>query len=51
MALKRFLGVEYDAHAVWCPSLVQHAEVTSAFFGQRMDASERISKSYKHAYG
>jgi hypothetical protein len=50
-ALRSFLAVEYDAFALWCPSLVQHAEVTSAFYGQSVNASERISKSYKQAYG
>jgi hypothetical protein len=51
VAVKSFLAVEYDAYALWCPSLVQHAGVTSAFFGQSMDASERISRSYVQAYG
>jgi len=46
-----FLAVEYDAFSLWCPSLVQHADVWSAYFGQRMDASERISWTYKQAYG
>ena len=31
MAVRLFLAVEYYAYALWCPSLVQHAEVTSAF--------------------
>jgi hypothetical protein len=51
VAVTSFLSVEYDAYALWCPSLVQHAEVTSAFFGQGVNASERISKSYEQAYG
>ena len=50
MAVRLFLAVEYDAYALWCPSLVQHAEVTSAFLGP-VDASGRISLSYKQAYG
>lgn len=47
-AVRTFLAVEYDAYALWCPSLVQHAGVTSAFLGQTND---RISWSYKQAYG
>jgi len=47
-ALRAFLAVEYGAYALWCPSLVQHADVTSAFFGQTVG---RISWSYKLAYG
>ena len=47
-ALRAFLAVEYGAYALWCPSLVQHAEVTSAFSGHK---NERISWSYKQAYG
>ena len=44
-----FLAVEYDAYALWCPSLVQHAEVTSAFSGER--TGTRISLTYEQAYG
>ena len=51
MAVRLFLAAEYYAYALWCPSLVQHAEVTSAFFGQTIEASERTSLSYKQAYG
>jgi hypothetical protein len=51
MAVRAFLAVEYDAYALWCPSLVQHAGVTSAFFGQTKAATGRISRSYKQAYG
>jgi hypothetical protein len=49
LALATFLTIEYDSYALWCPSLVQHANVTSAFSGQ--PTGERISKSYKQAYG
>jgi hypothetical protein len=31
MAVRMFLAFEYDAHALWCPSLVQHADVPSVF--------------------
>jgi hypothetical protein len=48
-AVALFLGVEYDAFALWCPSLVQHADVTSAFSGK--PTGRRISWSYKDAYG
>jgi hypothetical protein len=51
LAVRTFLAVEYDAFALWSPSLVQHAEVTSAFFGQTEGAPKRISKSYEQAYG
>jgi hypothetical protein len=30
-AVKLFLAVEYDTYALWYPSLVQHADVTSVF--------------------
>jgi hypothetical protein len=51
LATQAFLAAEYDAFALWCPSLVQHAEVTSALFSQTQGAPKRISKSYKQAYG
>lgn len=47
MAVRLFLAGEYEAYALWCPSLVQHAEVTSTLGHQ----GERISWSYKQAYG
>jgi hypothetical protein len=49
-AVRDFLAIEYDAYALWCPSLVQHAVVTSAFLGQTTDAA-RTSWSYRQAYG
>jgi hypothetical protein len=49
LAVRAFLAVEYDAFALWCPSLVQHADVASAFFDQ---AGRRpFSWSYRQAYG
>lgn len=48
-SVQAFLAVEYDAYALWCPSLVQHADVTSALFGQ--PRRRRISSSYNEAYG
>jgi hypothetical protein len=51
VAVGAFLAGEYDAYALWCPSLVQHAEVKSAFFNQAKDTTTRTSKSYKQAYG
>jgi hypothetical protein len=53
VAVRAFLATEYDAYALWCPSLVQHAEVTSAFWGESQTecAPKRISKSYARAYG
>jgi hypothetical protein len=49
VAVGTFLAVEYDAYALWCPSLVQHAFVTSV----RLGASpfKRTSWSYTQAYG
>jgi hypothetical protein len=47
--LGNFLAAEYDAYALWCPSLVQHADLASVFFGQTLP--ERISRSYEQAYG
>jgi hypothetical protein len=47
-AVNAFLADEYDSYALWCPSLVQHANVTSAFFGRM---PERGSWSYRQAYG
>jgi hypothetical protein len=49
MAVGTFLAAEYDAYALWCPSLVQHAELASLFY--RQYPPERVSKSYKQAYG
>jgi hypothetical protein len=49
LAVANFLTVEYDSYALWCPSLVQHADVTSAFYGQ--PAGGRTSWSYRQAYG
>jgi hypothetical protein len=51
-AVQTFLAMEYDAHAVWCPSLVQHAEVTPVFTKfQTVRPPKRISTSYELAYG
>jgi hypothetical protein len=52
-ALQIFLTTEYDAYAVWCPSLVQHARVTSTFslFMNQVLPPGRISPSYERAYG
>jgi hypothetical protein len=50
LAVRTFLATQYDAYAVWCPSLVQHAEVPSVFF-ETEGAPKRISKSYERAYG
>jgi hypothetical protein len=49
LAVRTFLAVESEAFALWCPSLVQHADVTSAFWGQVL--TTRTSTSYEHAYG
>jgi hypothetical protein len=51
-AVRTFLATEYDVHAVWCPSLVQHAEVTPVYtkYGT-VDPPKRISRSYERAYG
>jgi hypothetical protein len=46
-AVALFLRAEYDEFALWCPSLVQHAEVTSTL----SNPPGRISWSYKQAYG
>lgn len=51
VVVRTFLAAQYDTFALWCPSLVQHAEVTSAFFSQTEDAPKRISRSYRQAYG
>jgi hypothetical protein len=48
-AVRTFLAIEYDACVKWCPSLVQHADVTSALFGP--GATRNISWSYEQAYG
>ena len=48
-SVQAFLAAEYDTYALWCPSLVQHADVTSALFGQ--PRRRRISSSYNQAYG
>ena len=50
-AVGTFLAAEYDAYALWCPSLVQHADLPPVFSGQAKDAPKRISKSYRAAYG
>jgi hypothetical protein len=51
-AVRTFLGSKYDAHAVWCPSLVQHAEVTPVYTKyQTVGPPKRISTSYEQAYG
>jgi hypothetical protein len=47
-AVQTFMATEYDAYAVWCPSLVQHAEVTSVFWNYQIPC---ISPSYERAYG
>jgi hypothetical protein len=47
-AVGTFLAAEYDAFALWCPSLVQHAEVASTFSGAQL---KRPSWSYRLAYG
>jgi hypothetical protein len=47
-AVKAFLAAEYDTFALWCPSLVQHADLGSVFLPDR---GTRISKSYEQAYG
>jgi hypothetical protein len=49
LAIRTFLASEYEAFALWCPSLVQHADVTSAFWGPVL--TTRTSASYEHAYG
>jgi hypothetical protein len=47
-ALATFLAAEYDTFALWCPSLVQHADLASVFPGTQ---HKRNSRSYKQAYG
>ena len=51
IAIGTFLAVEYDEFALWCPSLVQHAEVTSTFFSQTEVSRHPTSWSYTQAYG
>jgi hypothetical protein len=51
LALQAFLATEYDAYPLWCPSLVQHADLTSILFGADPILGRRISSSYEHAYG
>jgi hypothetical protein len=46
-AVQTFMATEYDAFAVWCPSLVQHAEVRSVFWNYEIPC---ISPSYERAY-
>lgn len=46
-AVQAFMATGYDAYAVWCPSLVQHAEVTSVFWNYRIPSP---SPSYERAY-
>ena len=50
LALGTFLAVEYTTFALWCPSLVQHADVTS-IRSESVEHPDRISKSYEQAYG
>jgi hypothetical protein len=50
VAVGTFLAVEYDAYALWCPSLVQHAYVTSVLRGGP-PPFRRMSWSYTQAYG
>ncbi len=50
-AIGTFLAAEYDEFALWCPSLVQHAEVTSTFFSQTDVSHYTTSWSYTQAYG
>jgi hypothetical protein len=50
LAVRFFLADEYDAFALWCPSLVQHADLASVLSSQA-HAPERISWTYKQAYG
>lgn len=47
-ALGAFMAIEYAVHALWCPSLVQHAALASVFVPDR---GTRISPTYKQAYG
>jgi hypothetical protein len=47
-AVGTFLATEYDVFALWCPSLVQHADVESTFSGPQL---KRPSWSYRLAYG
>jgi hypothetical protein len=48
-AVWTFLAAEYDAFALWCPSLVQHADVASTFPDQV--GRRPYSWSYVQAYG
>jgi hypothetical protein len=48
IAVGTFFTARYDAFALWCPSLVQHAELASVFGGAQL---RRISRSYEQAYG
>jgi len=51
LAVRSFFATKYQAYAVWCPSLVQHADLTSVFFSKPAGASpKRISRSYERAY-
>jgi hypothetical protein len=47
-AVGAYLASEYDTFALWCPSLVQHADLASVFSGPQR---RRISWSYRQAYG
>jgi hypothetical protein len=49
-AVGSFLAAEYDAFALWCPSLVQHADVASVFDTARNALPRHISSSYTQAY-
>jgi hypothetical protein len=51
VALGAFLAAEYDAFALWCPSLVQHADLTSVRHGEQGGWPKRVSWSYEQAYG
>jgi hypothetical protein len=51
LAVQAFLAVDYDAYALWCPSLVQHADLPSLLFDQTTFLGRRISSSYEQAYG
>lgn len=47
-AVGSYLATEYDTFALWCPSLVQHADLASVFAGPQR---RRISWSFRQAYG